>query len=609
MPSFVLSGALSVRCAAPAGFSILAWLRRFGLTGLVLLACLTGSSWAATDLERHPQGLSLEGDVDLLIDPEGKLDIGALRSSALQTHFSRPDGPIRTHGTATVHWLRVTLRIPDAAGDWLLALPTTAVRDVQFHGPYPVDGGSLDPAVQTGLAHPYDSRLLGSERYVHRFSVPDAGLYTLYVRAQSDTPAVLTPTVWDTVDYLTWRQHKRLFDGLCYGILLALLVYNLVLAYVFRDRTYAWYVLACGFALLTLATFNGHAAHYLWPQWPWLIEHSYVLMPSLWLAFNALFARCFLNTAQVAPLTDRGIVAVALVAGASLLLGLLGHTGPAQTLNEVMSFTGAILMTAAALWIWRQGYLPARWYLGGQAALFTMVLAVVLVNWGLLDAPFLLANGLQIGVAVEMVVFAVALSSRIRAMRRSEIELSLRAAHFAEAAATDPLTGLANRTGLSNSAQRLLAKPGRHALMLLDLDKFKPINDTHGHDAGDAVLIEVARRLENQLRDVDTVSRLGGDEFAILLGRELDRTQLALLAERLCKAVARPVDHGGQPLQVTTSLGIARQPDDGRTLAELLRAADQAMYHAKQHRLGHAFVQAPASPPGRGWSDPDTQPG
>jgi len=463
-----------------------------------------------------------------------------------------------------------------------------ALKDVRFYGPFDASGRALAPAVHTGLSQPFATRPLGSERYLMRLQLPGPGTYTVYARLVGETAPLLALSAWDTAEYLQWRQHKRLFDGICYGILIALLVYNLVLAGIFRDATYGFYIGQCAFALLTLASFNGHAAHYLWGHWPWWQERGNVVLPGLWLIFGTLFARSFLDTRRL-PGLDRLLLSLALLAALAALLGLGGQFSTAQTLNEIVSSAGALLAAVAAVVILRSGFKPAQWYLGGQALLFLSVLGVVLVNWNVIDAPFLLANGLQIGVAAEMVVFAIALSRRISGLRTSQTALRLHAAHLAEAAATDPLTGLANRSGLAQKSTQMLADGAAHALMLLDLDRFKPINDAHGHDAGDAVLRAVAARLQAAMRAGDIVARLGGDEFVILLASPLPDDQLEALARRLEAAVRQPVDFQGQALTVGASTGIARSPQDGRTLTELMRSADQAMYQAKQSGSGHAF--------------------
>ena len=564
------------------------------LRACLLLSLLVGHLscvWAASIvLDEHPRGLLLNdtGQLLWLADYSGALTLDDVRGTEHAARFV-PLPAQRRHGEdVRPHWFKVELEQRAASGDWVLATQTTALKDVRFHGPFDAAGRALAPPVHTGLAQPYATRPLGSERYLMRLQLPGPGTYTVYVRLQGEATAILGLSVWDTAEYLQWRQHKRLFDGICYGILLALLVYNLALAGIFRDPTYGFYIGQCAFALLTLASFNGHAAHYLWGQWPWWQERGNVVLPSLWLLLGTLFARSFLDTRRV-PSLDRLLQAIGAVAVGTALLGLWGWFTIAQTLNEITASMGTLLAAVAAVIVLRTGFKPARWYLGGKALLFLSVLGVVLVNWEVIQAPFLLANGLQIGVAAEMVVFAIALSRRISGLRASQTALRLHAAHLAQAAATDPLTGLANRTGLAQGAAHLLADGAPHALMLLDLDRFKPINDVHGHDAGDAVLRAVAARLQAHIRAGDIVARLGGDEFVVLLADPRPDADLKALALRLGEAVRQPVEFHGHALTVGASTGIARSPRDGRTLTELMRSADQAMYQAKQSGSGHAF--------------------
>ena len=159
-----------------------------------------------------------------------------------------------------------------------------------------------------------------------------------------------------------------------------------------------------------------------------------------------------------------------------------------------------------------------------------------------------------------------------------------RARHQAE---HDALTGLPNRVLFLDRLHQALAKVkrqhNRFALMFLDLDNFKGINDNHGHHAGDAVLQQVGLRLTQCVRGVDTVSRLGGDEFVVLLADSGGADQAAHVASTIMGALAQPMHASGQELRLTVSIGIAICPNDGDDEDALLRHADAAMYHAKQN--------------------------
>jgi two-component system cell cycle response regulator len=151
---------------------------------------------------------------------------------------------------------------------------------------------------------------------------------------------------------------------------------------------------------------------------------------------------------------------------------------------------------------------------------------------------------------------------------------------------TDPLTGLWNFRYLSMSLAREIERSTRFArplaVLMLDLDHFKAVNDTHGHQRGDTVLRELAHRVQEQIREVDTFARYGGEEFVVVLP-ETTVEGASQLAERICEAVRREpfVHENEEPLQVTVSVGGAAFPDHGSSPATLMRAADKALYVAK----------------------------
>lgn len=573
------------------------WGRAWAWLLLALCLCCPAAS-AALVLQVTPKGQSPGAALSQWTDPEGSAGLQDARIAFEQGRFGPVAKGQRLQDPELAVWLRIELEQVAAGGDWMLALHTTAIDDVQFFGPFDTQGLALAPEVHTGLVQPFATRPLGLERPAMRLHLHDAGRYVVYMRLRSSTSQSLAVTAWDTATYVQWRQHKRLFDGVVYGVLLALLLYNLSLFYVLRDRSYGFYVATGLAALFTLSSFNGHAAQYLLGPWPWLQSIGNVLGSALWITLGAQFCRSFLDARTHLPRWDKLLQAVMAVGMVATALALLGRISLAQSMLEVLASVGTLAAVWAAVLALRAGFRPATWYLAGQAVLFFSALGVVAVNWGLFDAPFLAANGLQLGAMAEMLVFAFALSARIRTMRERQQELHLRANVLAEAAATDALTGLSNRVGLAEHAQRVLRRGEPCALMLLDLDRFKPINDEHGHEAGDRVLEAVARRLQQLMREGDGVARLGGDEFVVMLSGQQSRERLATVAQRLGEAVRQPVRYRGQDLSVGVSIGIARCPEQGQTLTELMRHADEAMYRAKQAGSGHAFYEPSA--PGAG---------
>lgn len=216
-------------------------------------------------------------------------------------------------------------------------------------------------------------------------------------------------------------------------------------------------------------------------------------------------------------------------------------------------------------------HIVAAWY---QTMTFkgAMALLVLAACWGVTQLR------VRIILRRERLLEAV-IKERTAALQVSQSELK-KLAYF------DALTGLANRRMFTQNLQRLLTPTEKQApafaLILVDLDKFKTINDTLGHDVGDALLVEVAGRLVSSVRENDSVARLGGDEFAILLAGHIDAGSLEVLCGRVIDAVARPIVFVGRTIDTSASLGVALFPDNGQTQDELYKAADLALYEAKR---------------------------
>lgn len=168
-----------------------------------------------------------------------------------------------------------------------------------------------------------------------------------------------------------------------------------------------------------------------------------------------------------------------------------------------------------------------------------------------------------------------------------------------KAALHDQLTGLANRVLFYDRLEHGIAQATRHswmlAVMFVDLNEFKSINDTHGHQAGDAVLKSIALQLTHTIRHEDTVSRHGGDEFLCLITPVHEHKHIAMIATKILAAIQAPCEVYGRDgpfkLRVGGSIGISVFPKDGASAAELIRRADEAMYVAKESKSGFAFAK------------------
>lgn len=183
-----------------------------------------------------------------------------------------------------------------------------------------------------------------------------------------------------------------------------------------------------------------------------------------------------------------------------------------------------------------------------------------------------------------------------RAVRRRVMERSL--LHLAT---HDQLTGVANRLLLEDRLRQAVARARRSGLQgllaFVDLDGFKQINDTHGHETGDRVLVAIARRLSENLRETDTVARFGGDEFIVLVEGLSDGDAAEALMTKLAALLAEPVNVDGLALHPSASIGVAFFPTHGEDMPTLIRQADGAMYDAKRAGPGLFRYAPPTMPP------------
>lgn len=398
--------------------------------------------------------------------------------------------------------------------------------------------------------------------------------------------------------------------ALYFGMLLGLIGYNLLLFLALRERTFLLYVLfAASFAGAMLGV-SGLGNQYLWPPGGAWDTHALPIFITLANICALLFGRSFLDTARQAPRWDLLLsldiaILLAIAFGSPLLpvkplLHALALVSAGNLLLlSLCGFDGMLRRAPAA-----RIFLAAWLLLQGGALLLALRIA------GLLPSNTFTVNTLLLGSALQMLLLSFALAARLNALKREkstaqahslqalqeqEQILEQRVAERTEALAAanerlrelamrDPLTGLANRMALRQHLEQAWQRARRRnellALIMLDLDGFKPVNDCHGHEVGDQLLVEVARRLQASARTTDLVARLGGDEFVLVCESIGSPQQAQALAGRILDALSQPFRLGAQSIRIGASIGISFGQDCG-TGNDLLREADQAMYRAK----------------------------
>ena len=573
-------------------------------------------------LEAVPVGRYAEA----LEDPGGALRLDDVASPGFAERFARISQDTPNFGyTYSAFWLRFGL--PQETGPLLVPMLVLEIRfpsidSIELHVPYRGAAG-LEYRVQSGGdLRPWDRREVKHRNHV--FRIPSVGLADApaYLRVQSQSALTAPVYLWRPEALIASDRNTQFVYGLFYGLVIALFLYNLMLFLALRDRIYLWYVLYVFSFGIGLAAFDGLAFQYLWPESVWWANHALGTALCATLLFGAQFARSFLNMPAITLFANRFLLAVMALAAVGVFFAATGLLVPygiiMRTLSALACATAGIVLYVAVRAL-LDGYRPARFFLLAWSALLVFIALGALRNFSIVPTHFLTINGLHIGLALDVVLLSFALADRINAgkLEKEAAQAEAIASHAAlrereqlmaqlqaqeqqmrHMAQHDSLTGLPNRLSMQKrlSLAMEIAKRNRKklAVMMVDLNGFKRLNDTRGHRSGDHVLAQIAGRLRTSVRGSDTVARYGGDEFVVLAG-ELDRAaDVGTIAEKIADMVSLPLSIDGVTENIGCSIGISVFPDDADDAEGLIERADRAMYVAKAAKNSRYVFFSPA---------------
>jgi len=589
-------------------------------------SCHIGASFAAVRLVPGVASFALASQVSIFEDPSGRLTLADVQRRGSDFSPARLEGgeAINFGYSSSAWWLRFELEPSHAAArDWLLEVAFPTLDSVEFFGP----GGER---LSTGDHLPFAQRPLAHRNFVFPVHLLESGTSTVWLRVASEGTLTVPLRLWQGEAF--WQDSHASYAVLSvyFGMLLALALYNLLLWFSLRDHAYLTYVLFATSMAVGQLSLNGLGNQFLWPDWPAWGNLAFTIGFAAAGLFGALFTRGFLETRRNLPRLDGVVIGLAALFAVCMAVALIAPYRLAAILTSLTGVTFSVVAVLAGLRCWRAGEPGARTFLLAWAVLLLGVAVVGLRNLNLLPTTFLSFYAMQMGSAMEMLLLSFALANRITGLRREKdaaqsealvakqqlvgalqrSEASLgrrvaeRTAELEEANArlrenerqlqalahTDPLTGLANRllfdARLEQSMQLARRNHGQIALLLVDLDHFKPINDGYGHAIGDEVLRCAAERFRAAVREVDTVARLGGDEFAVVLTALGSTADAERMAKKIVAGLRAPMRVLGMPLEITGSVGVAVFSGGDLSPAELLRHADQAMYAAKDAGRG-----------------------
>lgn len=532
------------------------------------------SSGAAATLEVDHDFYSLSDQFAYYEDSVGALQIHHILGDSLQYPFiSSAESKPKT--TFKPVWLKLKLEfLEEALGKkYILQADAQNFYDLRVYRP---DLKGRYTEWVTGNHYRADTREIDSLRYAFEVQAA-AEPMTIYIRYVGGPGTHTLP--WSLVEESAFAVNTREHNYIgiaCFAAIGALLFFNLVVALSVRRTSYLFYATYVASVTLALLTHDGVAFYYFWPDIPMLNDramHSFNLLSA---SLRLLAILSFLGMAEEAPYWNRaGKFVVGMLLVTLLVLNLVGVTNLpplaatlAWAVGIIFGFLVCIVgimhrvklaiplfitLLAPSVFAFAQGSLSVA---GAEIAISQMHFA-------------------KIGFVVHVVLFSLCLAAQIRHQAESH-----------RIALHDTLTGLPQisllRERFEWAANLSKRQKWRMALLFVDLDGFKKVNDTLGHAAGDELLLQAAERMKRSVRKTDFVARIGGDEFVILLHDVPERSSIITATTRLLDTLGARYELDGEEAKVTASMGVAVFDGGENDLALLLRQADEAMYESKK---------------------------
>ena len=558
-----------------AWFSLLVWLG------------WSTAAHAAAPLQLRPGGQTLDAWPAITLLADDTLTRSAQDMLERLEQFEAPANLNGSLGVRDKHavWLRVPLELSSTPGSpWAINLGYSSLQEVDI---YLTSEGRVLQQAMLGYLRPPDIATLSNRVPAMLLNMQPGQRYDVLIRVRTLGPMILPISVTELPHGLYLAQREQMLQGLLMGLAFCRLVYSLIQWASQRERLFAYYALvvlgSTGFSI----QFFGIGAQFLWPGNVWMGSHAGIIAALMALTGSFLF----LNYALVGPFAQGlyprvmrvGAAATALV-GLAFVSDLLTPRGATIFISLVGLLPSLLSIPAALRRVREKDPIGTTLLVAWLAYGFAAAVMVCLVQ-GWVPANFWMMHSFQFGATIDMLLFMRVLGLRSRAAHLAALDAHRERDALHSLAHTDPLTGLPNRRGLYAELASSLQRCTPHhlvAVYLLDLDGFKPVNDQHGHDVGDELLVAVAQRLRGHLRESDVVARLGGDEFVVMTHLLNQPEQAHDLGMKLLDAFRSPFALGERQIWVGLTIGYALAPHDGRDAMGLLRLADAAMYSGKQ---------------------------
>ena len=393
-----------------------------------------------------------------------------------------------------------------------------------------------------------------------------------------------------------------------YGVMFSLLIYVIFFSYIFKHKSFLYYSYTHIALMVFLLDADGWLQKIFWDAYPMLSTVTIPITMALSISLIAIFSRMLLSTRELSKKIDTILILLILINIISSLLIFFVSSDIASMAIEYISFVTLVYLIYTTLYILlTRQYKSQRYFVVLWEILLLSLFVEYLRYLDYIPSNILTSFIFKIVILFELIAISMAtISQRYKQLEKEIIEvkesakenaLKLSQMNFDEKrlqqkhdllnklAGTDGLTGLYNRREYFNICESLIFRAknefAAYSMMMLDLDHFKNVNDTYGHDIGDVVLKTVTKAITEAKREDDVFGRIGGEEFAFFMPNT-SASEAEEIANSFCQLVSKlQIDTGKEIIKITVSIGLASDSHRQFTLSELMKSSDVALYEAK----------------------------
>lgn len=589
---------------------IVANLLRFSLT---LLCCL---AWLPAAASMQPIKVTdtsvLPAHFQYWEDANGEAELDQVRNLPDSAWQHEPTGSASLGFTPSTHWLRFAVNNTSSDLTNLIAeLAYPQLDDVIFH-----ELSNSDPVriFETGDSRPFYPRLVDHPNMLLRLTLQPGQTKTLYVRVETKGPTTLPLRLWHETDFFSAASHEQKLHFFYYGCLAVIILINLAVFLMLRERLYLYYALAISGYLLFFASIKGYSFQLLYPQAPGLHAKAVLASMPILALFSLLFCRNFLRTPEHSPRLD---LAIKVMIGFEVLNAIAAITldyNTAIRLSSLSALAFFSLLFLAGPIAWATGVRAGAFFTVAWTPLTVGVLATAGRALGVLPTNFFTEHAMQIGSGLEAFILTLALADRLYREREDKISAqadSLRQEkarnharqELTEAMTHDPVTGLPNRNRFERMVNAQLANDpdGAYMVGVARITRLDEINRTLGLNRSERLLRTLAAEMtgiamklpevfqvQDSLGRYECVYQLSGDCFGILVHADRATANFEGLNQAL-EMLGQPIPLDNLAIELHPKFGAAVYPAHGDNAALLIRNAHVGMEIAPRGLLATGF--------------------